>query len=388
MKAIMTESGLAGQELSRIRAYSLRPLPLAGEPSPGADLDHELAEARSEGCLSGLVINGVAPGSEEERFLKHYIASYSAADRWGREFHAVLPTGRAAGGQPAPVGQIIIRWSATGECTASLIAAGPVTIAGQGTVGTLATALRERFGFGEVTGLGRDWSALELRKVITALLLMPEQDRQALAGVALIRMPQVDQAEENMYARYVRDQVFNENGVTDVAELQVGDGAFAHDDQMFVGTGRGRPFSCKRLLHEVGHAVEQAALRRANSRQMDTGSRLNKIAAAIQGGRVLTPVQQDQYKELAAAYDAAEAAQAAARGQGQRTVPLSRFVAHVTARNINRRITDYAGNSWPQKPQEFYAEAYSLWVLDPEFVTAFSADLAGFFDAGTYRPDA
>jgi hypothetical protein len=383
----MTESAGADPLLSPVREYDLGGLQPLTEPAAKANLDTNLAKAQQDGRLTGFAINGVTPGSAQERFMKYYVFSYSVPQRWGREYRSVLPVGPAGVSSP-PVGQIVMRWTAAGYCTASLIAEEPVTIGSGGTVETLTTLLQQQFGISLVIGRGKDWTAAELRTVGKALLLMPGEDRAALAGVVLVRMSQVEEAEPNTDAQFYLHQRFNAQQlvVTDIAELQVGDGTFRNDDRVFVGTAEPRPVSFQKILHEAGHAVELAAYRRKFSAKLNASLEVNRAAAAArEAGQAVTAAQRTRHQEAKVRYDQAEAELAATKGPTARTIPLEAFVAHVTARKINRRLTGYAGDNWPGQPQEFYAEAYSLWLLDPQFLADFSADLLIFFTAGTYR---
>jgi len=47
-------------------------------------------------------------------------------------------------------------------------------------------------------------------------------------------------------------------------------------------------------------------------------------------------------------------------------------------------VTKYAQGNWPDKPEEFYAETYSLWLIEPDFLKSNYPDLFNFFDSGDY----
>jgi hypothetical protein len=78
-----------------------------------------------------------------------------------------------------------------------------------------------------------------------------------------------------------------------------------------------------------------------------------------------------------------EAERVVARAR-QRTRRLQKFVDLVTANKI-RRFTEYSVQNWQLKPQEFYAEAYSLWLVDPEFLKTNYKVVYDFFQSGDYR---
>ena len=63
---------------------------------------------------------------------------------------------------------------------------------------------------------------------------------------------------------------------------------------------------------------------------------------------------------------------------------LTNFVDFVTKNNI-QPITDYARDNWPGNPEEFYAEAFSLWLNDPTYLKTNAPKLFDWFDTGQHR---
>ncbi|HJQ34602.1 MAG TPA: DUF4157 domain-containing protein [Pyrinomonadaceae bacterium] len=68
----------------------------------------------------------------------------------------------------------------------------------------------------------------------------------------------------------------------------------------------------------------------------------------------------------------------------KRTLRLQKFIELVASNNI-RRFTKYSVENWELKPGEFYAEAYSLWLVDPEFLKTNYKVVYDFFQNGDYR---
>ncbi len=66
-----------------------------------------------------------------------------------------------------------------------------------------------------------------------------------------------------------------------------------------------------------------------------------------------------------------------------RSSRLAAFVDFVTKNKIPP-LTAYAKQNWPGKPEEFYAEAFSLWHNDPTYLTANAPTLKDWFDAGKH----
>jgi hypothetical protein len=63
---------------------------------------------------------------------------------------------------------------------------------------------------------------------------------------------------------------------------------------------------------------------------------------------------------------------------------LKAFVDFVNANKIPR-LTAYAEKNWPSQPKEFFAEAYTLWLNDPDYLNSQAPLLKAWFDAGKHR---
>jgi hypothetical protein len=394
----MAEQPIIYSPSSSTRLYALRGLPPISGPDANDDIpliNANLAQAQRRGDLSGLAIDGVQPGSEQDLFLRYYVYRFSVPAQWGREYRRLLPVSRATqGGPPPQLGRIILSWSPKGYCTARLVACGPVMKAdATAEVSKAEEVLRAKVGIRAVTSRGRDWTAPQLRVVTGALAAkVPQEDRAALKGVDVVRMPAVGDAEPDADAKFYCDQVDDGQAKVDLAELRVGDGAFSDDDQAFVGTdpAASLPVSCLKVLHEVGHAVEKAGVRRARSAEMAAKTELEQAAAEVKAARPSpTEVQVARYEKAQLRYDKAVDATKRARGKTNLgSVALEEFVAYVNERKISPRLTGYASENWPEKPQELYADAYALSLADPQFLNAFFPDLAAYFKKGAYRPPA
>ncbi len=107
----------------------------------------------------------------------------------------------------------------------------------------------------------------------------------------------------------------------------------------------------------------------------------------------LAPLAASEDKWLTAAQDQAAAvrrhdaarttARAAAPGPGGQSRRLRDFVA-VVIRNRIPRLTSYAEQNWPARPQEFFAEAFSLWRNDRAYLQTNAPALVAWFDAGNH----
>jgi hypothetical protein len=68
----------------------------------------------------------------------------------------------------------------------------------------------------------------------------------------------------------------------------------------------------------------------------------------------------------------------------KRSLRLQKFIDLVTTNKI-QRFTQYSKDNWRVKPSEFYAEAYSLWLTDPQFLQTNYKVVFDFFATGEYR---
>jgi hypothetical protein len=104
---------------------------------------------------------------------------------------------------------------------------------------------------------------------------------------------------------------------------------------------------------------------------------------------------QDEFLTAARAFIAGKAASDAARAtanaaHGQQaghhdwSLRLERFVKVVNDHHI-APITPYAAKNWPGHPEEFYAEAYTMWVNNPKQLEHLAKPLKEYFDAAEQR---
>ena len=68
---------------------------------------------------------------------------------------------------------------------------------------------------------------------------------------------------------------------------------------------------------------------------------------------------------------------------GKNSKRLAAFVAVVNANKI-QPLTKYAKDNWPGTPDEFFAEAYSLWQTNPTYLNDNAPALKAWFDAGNH----
>lgn len=127
-----------------------------------------------------------------------------------------------------------------------------------------------------------------------------------------------------------------------------------------------------------------------------SGTSAHKADVALLAAVTARDKAREDLKKSAAAnpapgvYAAVETAQAAATDAARtlahsrgRTLRLQKFKDLVDNNKITP-FTQYARDNWPYNPEEFYAEAYSLWLSDPTFVQKSYQPIYDFFNSGEY----
>lgn len=180
--------------------------------------------------------------------------------------------------------------------------------------------------------------------------------------------------------------------------LKLADRAFGSDEVQFFGGGGAPsaptvPASFHSVLHEVGHAVETEPLRMARDALVRAKAAETAAAKVVAGDPAADEAElqaarrkgkravdsfykqkQAEYQRNVTAHEDAARRERTASDQlrdtrdsaSGHTKRLQKFVDLVLANNI-RRFTKYSADNWAQRPEEFYAEAYSLWLVDPTF---------------------
>jgi hypothetical protein len=402
--------------LPRPLDYDRDPKNVAPVP-PGqtaASLTTLLKDKVKSGDITGFAVRGVQTGSRAEIFLLALIYGMAQRSRWGTESDIVTAIDwPAKPGDPPPQGRVSVRIDAQGAASAELIATGPVPAIAQTTVADGSARLISDFGFASVAG----WKdtpkdAAEISDVLAALELLKSrapQDVPALKGVDLIRVSSLGGQRCGEF--FAGSQVALGATADVTAFLKLADCAFGSNRVQFFGGGPDSPTvpaSFQVILHEVGHAVETEQLRLAREGYVKAAAELEATKKLVAGdpatydaelkeakrkGRLkeFYKKQEATYKKNVEAQEKASAREqeesrklAGTRDPGsQHTRRLQKFIDLVNANNI-RRFTKYSAQNWPQNPEEFYAEAYSLWLADPAFMKTNYRGIYDFFQGGDY----
>jgi hypothetical protein len=400
------------QPLDYDRARKHVPLVPPGQTT--ANLTKLLADKVKRGEITRFAVTGVQAGSHAEIFLLSLLYSLSEKSRWGTEADIVTAIDwPAKPGDLPPQGRVTVRIDAQGAASAELIATGPVPAVAQTTFTDGSAKLIADFGFASVTG----WNdtpkdAAEISEVLAALELLKSrapQDIPALKGVELMRVPSLGGQRCGEF--FAGSQVALGAKADVKPWLKLADCAFDPAKVQFFGGGAGSPTvpsSFQVILHEVGHAVETEQLRLAREGYVKAAAELEAARKLVAGDPAKFDAELKEakrkrkvnefYKKQEATYKKNVEAQEKASTREQeearklestrapgsdRTRRLQKFIDLVNANNI-RRFTQYSAQNWQQNPEEFYAEAYSLWLVDPAFVRTYYKVVYDFFQSGEY----
>lgn len=260
------------------------------------------------------------------------------------------------------------------------------------TIEHITLQLQQDFGIGAVTtAAGGVWTVEQLMEIRAAFSRIPLWDRGALRNLVLLRrkLPATDALDATKTAA-------SYNGSTHT--LTVLDHCF-QDLKAFVGGGLDAiPYTHMTILHEIGHSLEvwfqtdkipnaerikalEAEVARIRKRMAALGELLND--------RNLTGAKRDEvqaeYNELARQLPDTEVTCAltiarSLHGNGC----LTEFILKVQELGL-QPITRYSWGEWPSKPYEFWAECYSIFLVDPAALEYVSPPLYQWFRSGRYR---
>lgn len=268
------------------------------------------------------------------------------------------------------------------------------------------TRLKADFGLRAVTEAdGGRWTLAELVQVWDALAKVPVADRWVLRGCTLVRK---GAPKEPASAEERREKDGSGAYWLSSHTLTLLDGAFPDDTQGFVGSGdKLGPHSHWIVLRHVGHAVEQHNVLITFGEPTPSGAdrevrildhRVAEITAILQAGTV-PPEQAAGLKTLLLELGERIAAIAPTPGPARRTRGqllayraanrsgsdcLLRFTGLVSQLGVSP-ITPYAAEKWGIRNSEFFAEAYTLFLNDPDILAWISPALYAWFTAGDYR---
>ena len=341
-------------------------------------------------------------------------------------------------GEADPQGLVTMRIDGEGNAMIELLRTGPVLVREQpadpeteaASVASLKASLVGQYALSSIEDGNVSWDSYELQRLSEALSLIPPSDRAALTGVKVER---VARTPDGVGGVFEYEQDVSGEKVVNTNTLKLANKAFRGDDISFVGNADAAYAASVRLIvHEIGHAVATKTLREAglahaeakrdyNQKadaqnaanaslqaakgsydallaQRNTAAANNDAATVNQLDAQLNAIEQNA-GPLDAAFQSAKAdadqaralaesrlaEKEAAKGPGgYESLRVERFVKFVTANKI-QPFTPYARDNWPDKPQEFFAEAYSLWLTDPSFLKSQHEKLYQWFAAGSYR---
>ena len=289
-------------------------------------------DAVSKGELTAATVSGAKKGSNEEIMLHYILASTGQKSRWGTEVDLVTAIDFATPPSPAPVGKVTVRIDDKGAGSAELVSTGAVvTPAAYTKLEDAKKALISApYGFAEVKDDTSTWTLDELNIVIGALKRVPTTDLPALKGVTLLRVSTLTGSSGDLSGEFSFNQGLSGTSntvVTDDATLALADSVFPTTQVNFTGAKTdAAPAGYLTVLHEIGHAVENMAVRKTTNAQNKATAATNKLmeereplAEALETERVGYNTSVDDYNALDKEATDLKAELAAAKKGGDKT---------------------------------------------------------------------
>jgi Domain of unknown function (DUF4157) len=395
-------------ETDQLRVLELLP--------PGRTLDQTttlLEQEKKKGKITNFGVAGKV-GSVEKIFLLNVILLLSEKIPWGTQTNLVTAIGwPRKPGDPAPKGLVTLRIDSKGGAMVELISSGPLPgISKQ----TTAAELKAAFKLAAVKDDGTaHWAPDELNTVAAAFAMLPPDDKGALEGVELTRVNKIPAGRTGEFESSTKI-ASDPAAVTVNPVLRLSENAFPKDEPRFFGGGQSPvPGSFQVILHEVGHAVETEVYRskwkahaqaladvHTSGEEQESDQRKREVLEEKIKTAKDNSTKKRWQKELdSLELQLAERSEKAAnkkieetklkekRAEVERldagpTERLKKFLDLVKDKKI-QPFTTYAKKEWPGNPKDFYAEAYSLWLVDPEFLRTNYIDVYNFFQNGDYR---
>lgn len=275
--------------------------------------------------ITSYAIKGVKPTDEAFIFLATAIFEFGTPTRWDSVMRLEMEIGWPPKGSSVviPTGLVALSIDASGNATAELVSPVVTAVSPALSSADAVAKLKTDYGVDAVAG-DKAWAPSELGDVVQAFGLLPASDRAALKGVQLERRTTLPRGRAGDFTSG-GGVAMGATTVLALPRLRLADSAFPKF--RFAMGPVGGPFlpgSEQTILHEVGHAVEEA-LMRAQLEATDTAIiRQNRATHAIEATlaqwKKAAPGSSEalkaaaEYKTRKATYDAAASAAKAARG--------------------------------------------------------------------------
>lgn len=379
-----------------------------------ASVTAKLAERVTSHDLKGIPAVTGTVNDTEKIFLLYRLWQLGTRGNWNTEFDVVTSIGWPTGNPPrTPQGRVTIRIDSQGSAAAELIARGGVpqvrqTASVEDGVATLKRDFNVKAeGWPKMPPRGKMSNEEEISDVIAALTLLKSRaaaDVAVLDGVKLIRVSTLAEIHAHSITAGLTTQE-----VDGQAKVELADVIFDNNAIQFFGGGAPdsptQPATFEPILHEVGHLVEKAKLRatrralteatkqavdakknrEANSQKFqDEEQKAREEHKRLRHG--FAKDQSDTYHRDEQAEKDAKAHQTAAEGDRANTFdPIDKSRTKRLQAFANLGVSPISPYSATYGIEEFYAEAYSLWLVDPEFVRHNYPAIYDFFHSGKHR---
>ncbi len=304
--------------------------------------DPAVTEAWMEGRVKKIFttydVKGIPAGAPKETrmFLLYLLEEVGDKEQWGMEQDLVVPVAwPVKKDDPAPVGRVTVRIDKLGNASVEFVGTGPAPTAPQTTVAAGSTVLIDTWHFSAVRDDGTAaWRDAEISDVIEALKLLPPAEKDVLKGVELIRVKDIP---GGFAGEFSSGGTSGADQTTLVkSSLKLANGAFEAQKRFYGGTKGTVPSSFNIIVHEVGHAVEEAKYRPLAEAYNVAAVKSNKLSIptreTFEEHKKLTADYAKLYKQYEAAKTAGDTTKA--DKLGKQLIELKKKVDAVLAKNL------------------------------------------------------
>jgi len=359
--------------------------PLRGLTEPQMHLQLDRKVTKSPPDITGWSIKGATPKEEAYIFLEAALFEFGEPDRWDSVSRLEMELGWGTGAVGIiPTGLVTITIDTAGHAVAELVSRASIALSPSLSSADAVKSLKADFGIDVIQG-DKAWQQAELDDVVQALGLLRGIDRAALRGVQLMRFAALPGGHAGEFSPG-GGVAKGATTVQALPTLKLADSAFPRQ-RFALGPSGGTPLpgSEQTILHEVGHAVEQAfsraALEKADTKVIGQNAAVKALDVAVSdaqkaAGTAGAQKSIDEYARRRAAYEKASAAARLAKAAHAATLvpaavlaPLESDVktkkaAHAAARKSAATASVNAGDASASLPYRSAADALAALIDD------------------------
>ena len=235
--------------------------------------------------------------------------------------------------------------------------------------------IQKKYQLGPLVGRSSSWSADNYAVLETALETLSEKEIAVIKDMPIVRERDQMGKHDNKTGLYIYNNSY--------AEILLFDKLYKHLEQGYSGTPN-KPYNLGdvTLIHEIGHAIANYPFLNWVTLQKNTRTAYNKKVSDINAfGRKIPVSQSSKYKQEK---DRLEEIRVVLDQSKQKTREYSSqspvIASFLEVRSFTEGPTEYSNTS----PDEAFAEAFSMFRLDPQALERIDPKLYQWFATDTH----